>query len=244
MYQDDLRLSFSRGTLIGHDEPWGKDEMVVRMSAATDLGGCTRNDDFYAFDQELRFACVADGVNGAPFGGAAARVACNRALEKRRVGLGLGELFADVNASVNELSRYLGGACSTFLMMNVGARNIQLVWVGDSVCYRLREGVLDLLTLRGRALSQSNALESGLGYGRSGCHATTADICAGDRIVLCTDGVWENVSGARMTKLLGEGTNAAGIASRLVREATSNGYDNATCVVVLFGNTPDVEDVS
>lgn len=240
MDQEEFRLDRARGGLPGIDVLGRCEQVVVQMGAATDVGKRSRNDDSYAYDQGLRFACVADGVGGAPYGGVAARVACSRALEQRRIGLGLEESFVGINAFVSSLSRYLGGAASTLLMAGVGARSIALAWVGDSVCYRLRKRSLDLLTPRGRASGPSNALESGLGYRRSRCHVAKADARAGDRLVLCTDGVWENVSGARMTKLLGEGDAATGIAKKLVREAVGNGRDNATCVVMLLGNKLDV----
>ncbi|MDT8342492.1 MAG: protein phosphatase 2C domain-containing protein, partial [Longimicrobiales bacterium] len=144
----------------------------------------------------------------------------------------------------------LGGMATTLtLWLAVGARAF-VVQVGDSRCYRLRDGVLECLT-RDQTMAQDlvdrgavarveqapagwdNVLTSSVGGPEVEPAVVAIDRRPGDVILVCSDGVVKHVSDAEIRAVLGAPDDAGVLARRLVREALAGGgSDNATAVVV------------
>jgi serine/threonine protein phosphatase PrpC len=109
--------------------------------------------------------------------------------------------------------------------------------VGDTRAYRLRGGQLEQLTIDHAASDQQNRLLRCIGGGQSEetPDLLAFDVLAGDRFLLCSDGVWSTVGQARIVEALGR-LDAQPAAARLVQLANSaGGTDNATALVVHVG---------
>ena len=210
---------------------------------------------------------VADGV-GSGEGGRASRLALRGVAEYVTT---LAPLwgFADIGASTQleeemreaalhahdllraELDR-VGtdhGLATTLTLVAVLWPAAFLVHVGDSRCYRLRDGVLELLsrdqtvagaledagTLTPDQAARSplrHVLASALGS-REALPQTRMETCHwSDRLVLCTDGLTKHVDEAEIAAALASDASSAAIAQELVGLALARGgTDNVTVVV-------------
>lgn len=126
-----------------------------------------------------------------------------------------------------------------------------LVHMGDSRAYRLRNGQLERLTndhtvtellLKLGKIDETEALE------HPGRHALTKyvgmepaaqpeaavlDVRLGDRMLLCSDGLWGVVEEEKLTELLGEDCDLESICRQMIDAANENGGpDNITAVVI------------
>jgi serine/threonine protein phosphatase PrpC len=132
--------------------------------------------------------------------------------------------------------------------------------VGDSRCYRLRAGVLAQLTedhtmaadmvRQGlldpafvQQVSERNILTRAVGTApRVEVDVVSDELHAGDRYLLCSDGLWGTVSGQDLKAGL-TGGSPEETAHRLVDLAnTRGGPDNCTAVVVDVQAASDVAD--
>ncbi len=128
--------------------------------------------------------------------------------------------------------------------------------VGDSRGYLLREGKLSQIT-KDHSLTQAlldagtiseedakthryrNVLYRYLGTkdGSAGTEAKSLDPRAGDRFLLCSDGVTDGIDDATIGELLGEHDDPQQAADAIVQAALDGGSkDNVTCVVVHTGS--------
>lgn len=128
------------------------------------------------------------------------------------------------------------GAGCTLLLAKVDDASLELAWAGDTVALRLRDGQLETIAAPDN-IGNTNELGSAVGY--------LADIkplrarCAiepGDRFLLCTDGVWGELSPDRLANALGGSDNAPWLAEVITKEAVEHGHDNATAIVIAVGN--------
>jgi serine/threonine protein phosphatase PrpC len=124
--------------------------------------------------------------------------------------------------------------------------------VGDSRVYRLSRGKLEQLTTD-HSLTQAlrdagtiteeearnhrykNVLYRYLGTkdGGRGAEATMVKPLAGDRYLLCSDGVTDGCDTATLAQLLGEACDPQAAAEAIVRAAQAGGSrDNITCIVI------------
>jgi len=232
---------------------------VVDWGAATTPGTRRRvNEDTWGARRGL-FA-VADGMGGRGGGALAARVAVDRFLQRaagdrsdwRTI---LHRVNDDVLQAAAEHG--IGDVGTTLLAAFVGGPLVTIVHVGDSRAYRLstqRDGRLDVLTDDHNVRTELLAAGLDVGdYRAAGValHGLTSfvgiehevlrvdtlavPVRAGDRILLCTDGVHRQLDDDRLRhELRAPGARAA--AERLVREADRlGGRDNATAVVIDVG---------
>lgn len=210
---------------------------------------------------------VADGMGGHEAGDLASRFAAER------VASALGEpaaddvggedlptrlerLLQDVNHELVALAAARGaarGLGTTLTLAVLRGATIHIAHVGDSRCYRLRDGVLAQLTpdhswvaeqVRAGLLSpeearhhpRRNILTQCLGLDRSlEVFAAAEPVCAGDRYLLCTDGLHGTVADEAIAGALLAEPGAQAAAERLVRLANeAGGPDNITAIVVDF----------
>jgi PPM family protein phosphatase len=220
--------------------------------------GVRENNEDAAFASP-RLVAVADGVGGAAAGEVASRLAIDKmvGLDKRRLVHPLEREFddavADANAAIAFLTFYdpglagMGTTLTAVALSNDGAYLIANV--GDSRTYLLRDGCLHRLTRdhslvqelidRG-ALSEEEArrhpqrsvvLEALDGVERPLPTLRTVRAQAGDRLVLCSDGVTDYLPDDVLAALLS--THDAAVAVRqLVDAALDHGSrDNVTAVI-------------
>ena len=144
----------------------------------------------------------------------------------------------------------LNGMGTTVVAALVAGDRITLVSVGDSRIYRMRHGSLEQMTkddtwlasVLGEKQAEDADPQHPLRHVLTSVVGTKDDVkpaareeqlVAGDRFVLCSDGVHGKLDSAALTTLLATASSAADGAATLVNEAITRGTsDNATALVI------------
>jgi len=205
---------------------------------------------------------VCDGMGGAAAGEIASSIAVDeilRHLTARREGkAALPELAEKAVCAANEAiysraqrNQRLNGMGTTLVALVVEERRAWVFNVGDSRCYRLREGRIEQVTLdhslveeqvRMGRMSHSEALRSPLrnvitrALGTQNC--VTPDCFefqaeSGDLFMLCSDGLTRELTDSAIESILGSSLPLQDRCARLIESAKkAGGHDNITCVLV------------
>jgi serine/threonine protein phosphatase PrpC len=240
--------------------------LVVRYTAAalTDRGRKRpSNEDAFGFSVEDGVYVVCDGMGGAAAGEIASSVAVDEVLHqlasRRETSVPLPEQAEKAVCAANDaiFSRAqrnyrLSGMGTTLVALVVEERHVWVLNVGDSRCYRLRNGRLEQLTLdhslveeqvRMGRMSRSEALRSPLrnvitrALGTQNC--VTPDCFEfqadpGDIFLLCTDGLTRELGDGTIQSILAVELPIEDRCARLVEAAKkAGGHDNITCILVL-----------
>jgi serine/threonine protein phosphatase PrpC len=147
----------------------------------------------------------------------------------------------------------LEGMGTTFCALGVIADGVVAITnVGDSRAYLTRDGSLQVLTddhtvagqlLREGKLTareaaqhpQRHLLTRALGVGTEiAIDTTRLDAVVGDRLLLCTDGVFSSTPDEELAQLLNESDTAQTVADAVVERALANGSDDNASAVVAF----------
>jgi serine/threonine protein phosphatase PrpC len=238
---------------------------VVRYTAAalTDRGRKRpSNEDAFGFSVEHGVYVVCDGMGGAAAGEIASSIAVDevlRHLTARREEEGaLPQLAEKAVCAANEAiysraqrNQRLNGMGTTLVALVVEERRAWVFNVGDSRCYRLREGRIEQVTLdhslveeqvRMGRMSHSEALRSPLrnvitrALGTQNC--VTPDCFefqaeSGDLFMLCSDGLTRELTDSAIESILGSSLPLQDRCARLIESAKkAGGHDNITCVLV------------
>jgi protein phosphatase len=138
---------------------------------------------------------------------------------------------------VFELSRQspsLRGMGTTLTVLNLLGDTAVLGHVGDTRCYRLRDGDVAQLTEDHAVAGQENRLTRCIGGGRAEeqIDVVVLDVRPGDRYLLATDGLWDAVPAEDVQCVFGD-LPPQDAADELVRLSNAHGgLDNSTAVVV------------
>jgi protein phosphatase len=201
---------------------------------------------------------VADGMGGHVAGEVASRIAINAAAS---TSLEPADRVAAGNRAIREeVARdpSLEGMGTTMTLLSIEGDVATVGHVGDSRAYLLREGELAQLTedhtvaaelvamgqlepAEAASHPQRHMLTRTLGLTRFvNVDEFKIDLVAGDRILVCSDGLTEMVDDERIGTALGDGTPDE-VVWKLVEMANeAGGVDNITVVVVQA--SPDGED--
>ncbi len=225
------------------------------VTTVTDVGGAStqgtarpRNEDAWGHRLGAAFA-LADGMGGRPDGATAANASVDALLDALAAdSIDWAGVAARANTAVNAAT---SGGGSVVVALRVGAEGTSVFHLGDARAYRLRNGLSEPLTrdhtvaemmadagirrrdsgLRERELA---AVTGWLGddttwFGFDVCELT---VLAGDRIVLCSDGVHRHVSptGWSLSAEIGGAGDAAEFLVETARRAGST--DDSTAVVI------------
>jgi protein phosphatase len=238
---------------------------VVRFTAAavTDRGRKRpSNEDAFGFSVEHGVYVVCDGMGGAAAGEIASSVAVDEVLrhltERAESGAPLSQLAEQAVCMANEAiysraqrNDKLSGMGTTLVALVAEERRVWVLNVGDSRCYRLRNGQLEQLTLdhslveeqvRAGRMTRAEALRSpmrnmitrALGTQRCvtpDCFEFQAE--PGDLFLLCSDGLTRELPDPTIQKLVAVELPIEDRCTRLVEAAKkAGGHDNITCVLV------------
>lgn len=231
--------------------------LVLRCAARSDVGRRANNEDTVLGSPRL--AAVADGVGGEAGGEVASRLVVHAlvALEKRRLEgpleIALTEAVRwgnDALAFVTACRPELAGLSTTLTAVALDDDGRYLIAnVGDSRTYLFRAGRLTQLTRDGslvQALIDRGAIspeqarrhpqrsvvtEALDGRAREAIALARVRACAGDRLLLCSDGLSDTLADAAIAAALAEPARAAA-ADRLVAEALRAGARDNVSVVV------------
>ncbi len=228
--------------------------MRVIAGVATDIGKVRENnEDSYLVSAPL-FA-VADGMGGHKGGEVASHLALDTIESLVRGGEGdLADQVKRANSAVFErgsADRSVRGMGTTLTAALMEPDAVRLVHVGDSRAYLLRAGALRQLTqdhtLVGKMVSSGeitkaeaevhphrSVLTRALGIEPEvEVDETTVALLAGDRLLLCSDGLTAMVTEDQIQAIVEAAPDAQDAANRLVRAANrAGGIDNITVVVL------------
>ncbi len=234
--------------------------MKIRSAAASDIG-CIRkeNEDSLLCDDTLGLYAVADGIGGLPGGAQASQKALEVFQNWFATNAGAGDLnYADAVDAANDAVVALGrkvsprsGIGTTVTLAHVFGDTLASVHVGDSALFRLRAGRLEELTVehnleneikirtaRGEQVSLTHENRAALTRCVGQPPPLEGDILkvlleAGDRYLLCTDGITRCITTRELTRFLGEADSPEAAVQTLVDMARDRGgIDNATAVVL------------
>jgi PPM family protein phosphatase len=251
-------------------------ELVLRAGGATDVGKRrTHNEDTVLVRDDLSLYLVADGAGGHNAGEVASAL-CARSMsnyfgatiratherpEFNRFGIpnGARRLSAAVlkaNSDIVEISRTSQqhkGMGTTVVAACFSPRSglMHVAHVGDSRCYRLRAGHLELLTkdhslltdvieqrpeLDDQVLARlpKNVVTRALGMdGQLRVSIRSYAVVEGDRYLLCSDGLSGPVSAPEMAAALGRDEPPVQIVERLLKLANDAGGPDSIAALVL-----------
>jgi protein phosphatase len=220
----------------------------------------TSNQDRWCVHEELQLAAVADGMGGMPFGEEAAQAALDALAAHLQESApeqpaAWSKLLHSVNREVAALGGQLSpatGIGSTLTIARIHAGRLHIAHVGDSALLRLRAGLLEQLTCEHTVASEirarraaghwlpmparaEHALTSCLGLPRlPEIDVRETDLQAGDRLLLCTDGLTKPVLPQAIRDALASATSPATAAQALVSLANAAGGPDNITVVVAF----------
>ncbi|GAB4148427.1 MAG: hypothetical protein Fur0037_16750 [Planctomycetota bacterium] len=219
-----------------------------RIGAATHTGlvrSCNEDDYLIAADRSPGLvAAVADGL-GSIAGGAEASRTALRAAAIELLGRGaesadeqaMAMAFARAGDRVAELAREtpqlreMGTTLTVMVFAN--ARGV-LGHIGDSRAYLLRRGSLARLTEDHAISGRQNILTRCIGAGRQ-CETPDVGIIEiedGDRIAICSDGIWGMLDERAMGEILRERSPQNAARALVGAALAAGGPDNATAVVI------------
>ena len=234
---------------------------VLRSGSATDVGRVRPINQDMPLERPNLYA-VADGMGGHVGGEVAARVAVetlDRAFEREPTIDGLREAFSEANAAVWQESQSnagLRGMGTTLTAVALvggekGQDTLALANVGDSRAYvysdshlfqvtadhslaeeRMRHG--EITEAEAAVHPQRHILTRALGVSSDvQTDMWELQLRSGDRVLLCSDGLSNEVGMDEMADILGEVSDPAEAAGRLVDAANEHGgADNITVIIV------------
>lgn len=240
--------------------------MHVRAGVASNVGLVRQtNEDSYLVGRNLYVVC--DGMGGARAGEVASEMACRglSSLDPKESGAEeLAQAVRDVNRAIAVRSfeaDYLLGMGTTLTGALVGRDLAWIAHVGDSRAYLLHEGTLRQLTddhswvgemmRRGELTPNEAAVHPHRSVITKALGTDTevepdileTPFVAGDRLLLCSDGLTGMVSDQDIAQILGRDDEPGNLASLLVQAALAGGgEDNVTVVVVEALSEPDDVD--
>jgi PPM family protein phosphatase len=233
--------------------------MQVESFAYTDIGRVREeNQDDYLINEELLLYIVADGMGGMDKGREAARYTVQAVDEYVRAKIAGGQedpvelLTRALAAAGAGFFQAVGGNSGSTVVAALLAEDKAVVAnLGDSPAYLLRGGELLLLTrehnlanllVEGGRLDPKKAkdhpsrhqLTAFVGMkGRLPVHVAEFEPAAGDRLLLCSDGLTGMVAEQEIAALLKVEPALHQTARQLVRLANqAGGYDNTTVLLV------------
>ena len=234
--------------------------MKLKWGAFSDVGMVRQQNEDSFLAEETLFV-VADGMGGHNAGEVASALAVTTLKAGARLGIDTTEDFRELvqqansaiyTASLDDSTQSGMGTTVTALSIVEGEEPRVLVAnVGDSRAYLWRSGALSRLSVdhsyvqelvnegiitpeAARVHPRRNIVTRALGIDRSvNVDVFTHFVRTGDRIVLCSDGLVDEVADVEIAKVLGQHSDPQETAEALVMVANTNGgRDNTTVVVV------------
>ena len=259
-----------------------RSRVPVKIEAAGDthIGGRTHNEDAIVLRPDLNLYMVADGAGGQNAGNVASSLATttiahffeqtHTAADKLAEFDGLGLPTAarrlsaavqDANKEILEIAatsdRHKGmGTTIVAALFDVAHRALHIAYVGDSRCYRLRDGRMELLTFdhslindvlelrpniaddRVKKLPQ-NVITRALGMSENLRVSVRSHLLLhGDRYMMCSDGLSDVVSDGQIAEALSLGAACDEQVALLVQMALDAHADDNVAVVIIDCSLP------
>ncbi len=233
-------------------------QLRYRSAPRTHVGLVRKvNEDAMLARDDVALWVVADGMGGHDNGQWASQTlvgqlaALDLRINRNARGAAIVHAIEEGNRAINTAASAAGKQMgTTAVLVHCDADDVLLIWVGDSRIYRLRGGDFAQMT-RDHTLVQdlvdrgslhpdeaeshpmSHVLSRAVGTEPILRYDSAVDKArAGDRYLLCSDGLTKCVTDERMAAILSAGTIDA-VADRLIAETLECGAPDNTTVVVL-----------
>ncbi len=233
--------------------------MKLVVAGLSDVGReRDHNEDSYAVEEDLGLFIVCDGMGGHQAGEVASALAITTVVEHVRTHEGgdrlavLADATRMANARVIEegaRNRRRKGMGSTLVAMIRDADDMGIAHVGDSRCYRFRDGRIERMT-RDHSLIEELAGDDPIAHAALGGYSnvitraigTAPDtepdlrrekLREGDIFLLCSDGLSGVVKDHEIQKILARGGDLAERCRELIQSANDGGGpDNISSILV------------
>ena len=259
--------------------------MRIRYAAKTDVGmKRTHNEDYFSLMEDEQLFIVADGMGGHSSGEVASRLAAETLSEfyqrtkdeeatwpykmdrslsyiENRLVCGIKLANYKIYEAASKDIRYKGMG-TTVVSALIHGDKVYVAHVGDSRCYRLREGKFEQLTRdhslledyrdakpdmteeEERNFPHKNVITRALGMRDSvQVDIKTDDVLDGDVYLLCSDGLSGMVADEIMREILGNTTDLERAVAELVDNANrAGGTDNITTLVLSLSSSSSKTD--
>jgi PPM family protein phosphatase len=247
------------------------------LAAAASHRGRVRaaNEDSFGICAEEGLFVVCDGMGGAAAGEVASRVAVEAVLKSvcgprpavasRDTDPGLSadesemsEMLRDAISDANHMvfsqasnDSRLHGMGTTLVALLVQGETVLVAHVGDSRCYRLRDGELEQLTRDHSLVDEQvklgqltreeadrsplrNVITRAVGSQRSvSAEISQLESAPGDLFLLCSDGLTRELTDGRIESMLQKADDLDASCKELIDASNeAGGRDNVTCVLV------------
>ncbi|MGZ6907256.1 MAG: Stp1/IreP family PP2C-type Ser/Thr phosphatase [Acidimicrobiia bacterium] len=229
--------------------------MRIVSGASTDTGQVREgNEDSYLVDRHLELFAVADGMGGHRAG----EVASATALDGLRAAVAEGSPVADAVGRANTAvwdraanDTELAGMGTTLTAAFFDGTTLTVAHVGNSRAYLFRNDALEQLTMD-HSLVAELIRDGKISEDQAAVHPqrsiitralgvdSTVDVDvyslilnAGDRVVICSDGLTSMVRTPRIAEILGSESDPTAAANALVDAANAAGGEDNITVVVL-----------
>lgn len=228
----------------------------ITCGHATDTGRSRdHNEDSYYADQENGLFIIADGMGGHEGGAIASDIVVRSVRDDVLKRITLKEALVAAHNNVIRAGKDgtgRPGMGATAVALQIFDGNYQVAWVGDSRAY-LWDGNLKRLTrdhsfvqkmmdtgvlteTEARVHPKRNILTQALGIEKLvdlTVGTTSGSLSAGQRILLCSDGLTNELEDGEIEAVMRRDLPDQGCVSELIRAAnTNNGKDNITVIVV------------
>jgi len=230
----------------------------VRYFQISNTGRVRRNNqDRILTDEKSGLWVVADGMGGHTGGAEASRIACEAVNEGVSHGMPLADAFEVAHSrvrSAQETNPSLHDMGTTLVAVHENSGSFELAWVGDSRIYRYNcadhdfecltrdHNIAGRLFQTGRITAdqarehpQRHILTDCIGQrdGLPTIESIRLDWRAGDRLLLCSDGLNSELSDAELKRWLGEISSPRAATEKLAQLALeAGGRDNISLIIL------------
>lgn len=217
----------------------------------------SHNEDTYGVNHEQSTFLVADGMGGHDHGEIASALARDYILDGVADNKSIQQAIYDANEAIIASSLEKGSQLpmgTTVAIIQFMNDQYQCAWVGDSRIYRLRDKQLTAISSdhsyvqelvdqqlitpeQARSHPHRNVVTQALGVtdnSELAIATLSGDLQSGDKYLICSDGLTEEVDDDTLEKLLNKNLEPQEICDQLIISALENGgSDNITAIVVI-----------
>lgn len=214
------------------------------------------NEDTYGISHDHELWLVADGMGGHDHGELASAMARDSILYQYTLGQSIKECIVKSNQMIIDSSFERGGDLpmgTTIVVFTAKSDKFYSGWVGDSRIYKLRENKLTAISTdhsyvqelvdqnliseeQARTHPHRNVVTQALGVTDNSeikISLSEGDIKAGDKFLLCSDGLTEEVEDNKIEELLLKDLHPQEIVDQLTIAALKGGGSDNITVIIL-----------